>query len=181
MITYADIKSIYRLEKNSTSLQKIGPGFYLEVNVLLKSEEGHREAFVRLIEDIYNLREQRIVLGAIRAQRADVGAPENMTPREKEMYEEVACVLRKHRRGLVKGGKPGGGEVEEEENVEEEKEETVGEETAKGRIKIRLVQPLPAIICTDLRHYGPFKKGDVVEIPQENAKILIRHGMAEEV
>jgi len=178
MITYADIKRIYRLEKNSASLQKIDPGFYSEVNDLLKSEEGHREAFVRLIEDIYNLREQRIVLGAIRAQRADVGAPENMTPREKEMYEEVACVLRKHRRGLVKVEKPGEGEKE---NVEGEKEEIVGEETANGRIKIRLVQPLPAIICTDLRHYGPFKKGDVVEIPQENAKILIRHGMAEEV
>jgi len=78
----------------------------------------------------------------------------------------------------VKGGEVVG---EEEEKVVEEKEEAVGEETTKERIKIRLIQPLPAIICTDLQHYGPFKEGDVVEIPRQNAKILIRHGIADEV
>ena len=83
-VTYADIKRICRLEKKDASLQDIGMEFYSEVNELLKSvdDDAHKEAFVKLIEDIYNYRQQKIVLGAIRAQIADVGAPGNLTAEE---------------------------------------------------------------------------------------------------
>ena len=190
MITYADIKRIYRLEKRDASLQDIGSGFYSEVNELLKSEEKHREAFVKLIEDIYNSREQKIILWAIRAQRADVGALENLTPEEKEMYGEVWGVLKKYRGRSLEKEKPAE-EKEKERDMEGEevaggeivgeKEKIMGGKITNGKIKIMLIQSLPAIICSDLRHYGPFSKGDIVEIPAWNAKILIRHGMAKEV
>jgi DNA replication factor GINS len=46
---------------------------------------------------------------------------------------------------------------------------------------LRFLKPLPAIMGTDLKAYGPFKPEDVASIPYENALNLIRRGIAKEV
>jgi DNA replication initiation complex subunit (GINS family) len=48
-------------------------------------------------------------------------------------------------------------------------------------IVLRFLKPLPAIMGTDLKAYGPFKPEDVASIPRENALNLIRRGLAKEV
>ena len=40
-------------------------------------------------------------------------------------------------------------------------------------------EDVPEFLGVDLRKYGPFKKGDIAKIPEENAKILIESGKAE--
>ena len=43
---------------------------------------------------------------------------------------------------------------------------------------IRFLQPLPAIMGTDMKAYGPFKAEDVASIPHENAENLVKRGIA---
>lgn len=48
----------------------------------------------------------------------------------------------------------------------------------KKRVLVRFVSDTPAIVGVDLRSYGPFKAEDIAYLPVENAKILIKQGVA---
>jgi DNA replication initiation complex subunit (GINS family) len=41
-------------------------------------------------------------------------------------------------------------------------------------------EAVPEFLGADLKTYGPFEKGDIAKLPEENAKILIEKGLAEE-
>jgi len=47
------------------------------------------------------------------------------------------------------------------------------------RAVLRFLRDVPAIIGVDMKTYGPFKVEDVASLPVENAKILVKHGLAE--
>jgi DNA replication factor GINS len=53
-------------------------------------------------------------------------------------------------------------------------------EKPKKRV-LRFLREVPAIIGADMKSYGPFKPEDVASVPAENAKILIKQGLAAEV
>jgi DNA replication factor GINS len=46
---------------------------------------------------------------------------------------------------------------------------------------LRFLQPVPGIIGADMKPYGPFKPEDVASVPVENAKVLVKQGLAVEV
>ncbi|MFB0514796.1 MAG: hypothetical protein ACETVQ_04380 [Candidatus Bathyarchaeia archaeon] len=46
---------------------------------------------------------------------------------------------------------------------------------------LRFIQEIPAIIGADMKTYGPFKPEDIASLPIENARILIKQGVAVEV
>jgi DNA replication factor GINS len=57
----------------------------------------------------------------------------------------------------------------------------ISKEISKRRIVVRFLKDSPAIVGTELKRYGPFRKEDVAILPAENAKAFIRAGIAEEV
>ncbi len=60
----------------------------------------------------------------------------------------------------------------------------IPEVTAKKvskRIVLRFVKTVPAVIGADMKTYGPFMVEDVASVPEENAKILIKQGLAKKV
>jgi DNA replication initiation complex subunit (GINS family) len=54
-------------------------------------------------------------------------------------------------------------------------------ESAHKRVVLRFVKAVPAVIGADMKAYGPFMVEDVASLPVENAKILVRQGLAEVV
>jgi hypothetical protein len=44
--------------------------------------------------------------------------------------------------------------------------------------KIKALEDLPAIVGADFKTYGPFKKGEVYELPKENAEAFVKRGVA---
>jgi len=46
---------------------------------------------------------------------------------------------------------------------------------------LRFLEDVPALVGADMRTYGPFKAEDVATLPFENARILIRRGVAVKV
>jgi hypothetical protein len=40
--------------------------------------------------------------------------------------------------------------------------------------------PFPSIIGSDMVHYGPFKEGEVADMPLDNARVLVDEEAAEE-
>ena len=46
---------------------------------------------------------------------------------------------------------------------------------------LRFVQEIPALVGSDLKTYGPFAPEDIAALPPENARILIKQGVAVKV
>lgn len=49
------------------------------------------------------------------------------------------------------------------------------------RVTLRFLKAIPAVVGVDMKTYGPFLAEDVGSVPVENAKILIKKGLAEAV
>ena len=41
-------------------------------------------------------------------------------------------------------------------------------------------EDVPSFVGSDMRPYGPFKKGDIAKVPDENTKVLLERGVVEE-
>jgi len=52
------------------------------------------------------------------------------------------------------------------------------DETTHKRLVLRFTKSIPAIVGVDMKTYGPFSVEDVASVPIENAKILIKQGLA---
>lgn len=66
--------------------------------------------------------------------------------------------------------------------------QTTTQTVAKGeaevdhkRVALRFTKSIPAIIGADMKSYGPFMVEDVASLPVENAKILVKQGLAVQV
>ena len=51
----------------------------------------------------------------------------------------------------------------------------------QGRVALRFLKAIPAIVGVDMKTYGPFLAEDVGSVPVENAKGLVKRGLAEVV
>ena len=49
------------------------------------------------------------------------------------------------------------------------------------KVALRFLKSIPAVVGADMKTYGPFLAEDVGSVPVENAKILIKRGLAEAV
>jgi DNA replication factor GINS len=49
---------------------------------------------------------------------------------------------------------------------------------AHKRVLVRFLKPVPSIMGSDMQSYGPFLVEDVSSVPLENAKILVKQGLA---
>ena len=51
-------------------------------------------------------------------------------------------------------------------------------EVSLKRVNLRFTKSIPAIMGADMKSYGPFLVEDVASLPFENAKILVKQGLA---
>jgi len=170
-ITFEFIREVQRSEQRSEQLTKLPDGFfdkvksYLEQKKKLSKKKGidllEIKNLERLIEDIYNRRESKIVTQAIVSVRTGI-TPSNMTEREQELFESIVKILKKNRSFL-------------EEFIEKDKYSRVEKEE---KIEVVLLEDVPEFVGIDLKKYGPYNKGDKVKLPEENAQLLIKAGKA---
>ena len=48
-------------------------------------------------------------------------------------------------------------------------------------IVLRFIKEIPTLVGFDMKTYGPFNPEDIATLPPENARILIKQGMAVQV
>ena len=51
----------------------------------------------------------------------------------------------------------------------------------QGVAVLRFVQDIPALVGSDMKTYGPFAPEDVATLPVDNARVLVKQGVAVEV
>ena len=167
-LTYADVQSVYRTEKSTAELHKIDEDFYLQARDLLsRVDEEHREYIRKLTCEIFERRRNKIFMHALRSNKA----LENMIRVEALFFSEAVDALARHRDAVFSQAKDKqGGSAP-----------AASSKDGASKVKVRFLTSLPSIIGSDMVHYGPFKEGDVGDLPVDNARVLVEREIAEEV
>ena len=180
-LNYGDLQAIYRAEKGASMLQEVPKDFYSEMAELLKKlEVGFFEPGKKLAEEITALRVGKIMRLASRT--GDHEPPKNMVSSEAALYSKLLSLTADFRSEAF-------GEEQKKEEKKKEVEDVAAcgtkdaepssAEADDGKAAVRVLSPMPAIIGSDLVHYGPFAEGDEVRLPKKTAKILVEKGAAE--
>jgi DNA replication initiation complex subunit (GINS family) len=196
LITYETIRNAHRAEKEE-ELQKLPLGFFESVRNWFSHKEKLKdttsllevENAKKLLEDIINRRERKIVLSALRTVRGEL-PPASLTDEERKFFDQIVNIL-----------KAFGNEMNEkfrnyadivEEKIEEAKksidvlkpvEEKVENKFIKpnGKLLVKALVDLPRFVGSNMESYGPLKVGDVIYVPEEVGKLLITRKVAENI
>jgi len=178
---YDKLYEAWKKEKESVEIQKLPRDFYAKLADYMK----------KIREEIRMLDEKTTKAKLMKRELKNV---KNMS---KELFQ--------HRQDKVRK-KALDGEIVPKEVLTEEEEKLYGEifplaesyqsylkDILQGRLSriekeekpkkmlVRFVQEIPAIVGSDMKTYGPFKPEDIATLPTENARILIKQGVAVEV
>ena len=169
-------------EREETEQQTLSKNFYKEATEYIKrirqegrmldrhstkakliSEEVSRSA--QLLEELAKLRLQKLTRTAMapefRYSKAFTSEEEQIFSELKPSLEAFHTLLKASLRGKTK-----------------KLEQDAG---GSKRKTLRFLKEVPAIVGVDLKIYGPFSTEDVGSLPVENAKVLIKRGVAVEV
>ncbi len=157
---------------------------------------------VSVAEELYTLREKKIILLAW--AEVSTGKEQDtmaLTEEERELYSKLVELLSEYRKRIIDTAiygkevaeseeKPAEVEKEKpeekgkkpvEEKKEEKRPEEAAEEKKKDTVTVKITAKVPAFLGRDLKIYGPFNPGEVVELPRRYAKLLVEKGKAEVV
>jgi len=170
-ITFELIRRIQREEQRVPKLTKLPENFYQNIAAYLQQKRNLVETkddrkggleiknIERLVEDIFNRRERKILNQAIISVRTGM-SPENLTEEEDVFFNVLLNSLKDRRDNMLK------------KMLEEVEEEFAS--------LIVFKEDVPQFVGSDMKTYGPFKKGDIAKLPEENMKVLIERGITEE-
>ena len=172
-LSYDEIRRIHRLEKNSSQLVKVEPEFYTELHAFLVTEKqsylkslknfsvSNSRDFTnlkRMVEEIFSMREKKILNKALVAARTEDYGEENLAMPETKMFRKSLNILKDYRKMLA----------------EMFDAEMQGDKSSKdlNNLSVRILSDIPAFIGSDMKEYGPYSKGDVIELPLHIGKLL---------
>ncbi|MFB6088648.1 MAG: hypothetical protein ABEK36_02600 [Candidatus Aenigmatarchaeota archaeon] len=233
VITYETFRKFHRKEKNNDELQELPEEFYSSCKKWLKRKDKEfdrsrgdttplyeLENVKRIVRDIFDRRERKIMLMALQTVRSNI-SPKNLMSEEKDFYDKMVSILRDYRENFLNSVLNLKRDEDSEEHEEEREDNTREEETddqkeddlekgesegeisdsteqeesepedTKENIKlkaenmegkmVRIFEDMPQFLDEEEKKHGPFKKEDLVRLPENIADLLIDRGKAEEV
>ena len=145
---------------------------------------------IRLAQEIVSFRLRKIANRSVDALEGGKVDLRNLTPTEKELYDQLASFMARSKEGLLPAERRGDkGPVQEappvsviEEpppaDVPPEATTAVSEEGADALVHV--LEDMPTFVGEGGRSYN-LQKGDMVNLPRRMAQILIDKGVVEEV
>ncbi|VVB99210.1 Uncharacterised protein [uncultured archaeon] len=179
-LSYDEIRRIHRLEKSTSRLADAGQDFYSELEDFLAAEKQDYLASLkdfssvkardftnlkRMAEEIFALRTKKVLSSALTASRTQEPSEDRMAVQEVKLYRDVISMLEKHNR-ILDGvfSEKGRGESGKDLNT----------------LSVEILSEVPEFVGTDMKVYGPFRKGQSVSLPAKIARLLSSQKLAEE-
>ena len=178
---YDELYEVWKREKETAEIQRLPRNFYAEIaSYIKKMKEENRmldkkTTKAKLLGNEF--RNVRIMLGELLQRRykkflekaldKETVPKEGLTEEEKKLYGEVLPLPEAYKafsRDILRGHLS---------NVEKGAKKTL--------MVLRFIQEIPALVGADMKTYGPFAPEDIATLPPENARLLIKQGVAVEV
>ncbi len=181
-INFEYIRETQRKEKNSAKVTEINNEFYKELAGYVKecSEEcktngsGFRELenTMKLAREVFDKREQKLVMKALRSVRTKEYEDEYLTIEEKKLFKVLVDAIRCNRKFFdqVMLG---------DYSFEVNSEDTLIKESGNNLVLARICKEIPVFVGSDTKEYGPYNEGDVVKIPRGEAELLAKQNLVE--
>lgn len=183
MVAEPLLEELYRMLEDELRLEGLGRvprNLYREVAAYIKTindqiELGERSIIGRLMakekELLMQLTRMLMEVRIAKVQQAinDIDYT-NLTPEERFITEPITQFKRRVER------------VEKAiENGQLSVLEAIERKATSRYMVVRFLQPHPPTIGADLQKYGPYQKEDVAVLPAENARLLVKQGIAVEL
>ncbi len=180
---YDELYDAWLREKENTEVQALPKDFFSRLAKYVKKlreesrmldEKSTRARLLsqeakntrKLGEELIQLRYEKMINKTLAEEQV---SREALTVEEEKLYAEIASSIEAYQTfsKSVLSGNSSAVIIE-------------GKEKPKKRV-LRFLRDVPSIIGADMKPYGPFKPEDVASVPVENAKILVKQGIAVEV
>jgi DNA replication initiation complex subunit (GINS family) len=204
IITYETIGSAQRAEREEI-LQELPDNFFESVREWFVRKEKLKditsllevENANKLMEDLINRRQKKIVLAALRTERGQL-PPQNLTDEERKIFDEIVKSLKAFKNNMNEKFK-GYGKIAEEKIQDAKKtikemkpsepvttpviEETIEMKPIKpnGKHMVKILKDLPRFVGPNLKSYGPLKVGDIITLSKEMSELFINRKIAENI
>lgn len=157
----------------------------------------------KLVEEWFSVREKKLLNTVLISARTNDHDDEHMAQPEKELYGILLSALQTHRKlvneVLDANGmsiEPPASKVKAEEETKTSETQTKRESevetppisretvskpasTEKSNQRITILAEVPSFVGTDMKEYGPYKEGEVVELPSKIAELFISRKLGE--
>jgi len=196
LISYETIRIAHRAEKEEP-MQVLPESFFQSVRVWLATKSARQdtaslleaENAKKLIEDLINRRERKIVMAALRTVRG-APPPTAMTATETAFFDSMVSQLTSFRANttdnIIGPAAVAEGKIAAAiESVAALKAEPLqpqmpaAPKPQNGHMFLKILSDLPRFVGADMVGYGPLKTGEMITLPTETAKLLLGKGMAE--
>jgi len=178
---YDELYEIWKREQEAVGLAELPADFYSKVaDYLTKLKEESRmldnrtvkarllknemRNVRRMLRELTQDRYRKLVRAAAKGEKTTSGA---LTAEDEKIVNGVLPFAEAHQtfvKNLLRG-----------------RIVTIGVGQERRTAILRFLKDVPAIIGSDMKPYGPFSAEDIASLPNENAKILVRQGLAENV
>lgn len=178
---YNELYEAWRKERESVEIQGLPRDFFVRLaNYVKKIKEESRmldekttkarlmqrefKNVKKMVKDLIRIRYEKALRKTITGK---IVHGEVLTTEEEKLHREILPPVESYQalsKGILRGRIP----------------PTERKEKPKMMI-VRFLQEIPAIIGSDMKTYGPFKSEDIATLPAENARILVKQGVAVEV
>lgn len=160
-ITFQFLRDVQKREKNTVTLQEVPESFYKDVaKYLSKKQKNPREYenVLPVVKFILDRREQKIINSAVRYSRSvNMKRPKNMLKEEEVLFDKLVEVIKIYRI-----------------DINSFKTMLVNENNM-----YLVKEDIPEFVGVDMNTYGPWNKGDVVELKDDVAEVLVSAGKLE--
>ena len=189
---YSELYAAWQCEIENPALQPLPADFYARVSDYLKRIkeetrlvdkktlkapllEREMRNVNRITRELLRARYRKLVRTIGETQKIPA---DQLTSEEMKMCEGFLPFAEAYRK-LIKNMMEGQTLTIKAAGVEElaaVKEEDV--KTSNVKVVLRFLKATPSIIGSDMKTYGPFAVEDVASVPADNAKILVKQGLA---
>jgi len=193
-IDYKTLRRIQEMEKISPSLTKIETNFYSSISEYLENlnDRLEKESSIqkqmllkdeikntnKIITNIYEKREKKIVLATISKARGGNPNLGNLVDLEKDMFESILkLMIQSRKQVLYKELKRN---IRVEKHVESKKKDEKKEIEENSKPIVRVVKDMPKFIGTDTKEYD-LRKNDIVSLPDDMKDMLCKRGVIKEI
>lgn len=175
---YNELYELWKKEKESLHIQRLPKNFYAKTaSYIQKSKEENRMLDKKtakakilncevknvkfMVGELFELRLKKLQESGI--SRGTV-ARDALTEEEEKLFLEVFSLAETYHsfsKNVLRG---------QLSNIEKD---------AKSDVEVlRFVQEIPELVGSDMKTYGPFGPEDIATLPSENARVLIKQGVA---
>jgi len=180
-MNFEELRSLHRKEKNSSQLTGVNDDFFIELKSFLAEKKAQylehlkngslaSEDFAnieRMAREVLEIRERKILKKAFHAtMTSDTSAVSLLCKEEKKLFNNIYEVVNEYKRVLDSllsiGAKP----------------KKARREKGLNMLSLQIIEKVPAFVGADMKEYGPFEKGQLVELPAEIAEILLARKIA---